>query len=60
MSERRIEPMLLTCRECDAKFRQRKGTAAAAWKAGQLPGRRRGRSILVSATTANRLFGVGV
>lgn len=57
---RRVEPALLNCRECERKYRLRNGTAAAAWRSGQLPGRQRGRKIMVSATAANRLFGVGL
>lgn len=54
MTDRR----LLTCRECDRLYRRRKGTAAAAWKARQLPGRAVGNRIYVSAKRAEELFGV--
>jgi hypothetical protein len=50
---------LLTCREVDRLYRKRKGTAAALYSAKQLPGRREGRAILVSAKRAEELLGVG-
>jgi len=55
---------LLTCRECDRLYRRGRGTAAAAYKAGLLPGRwtgkptkgRPGKTLLVSAKYAAELF----
>lgn len=67
---------LLTSSECDRLYRRREGTASAAYKAGQLPGRwtgkpiaprvtkrgklvegRPGKTLLVSAKHAERIFG---
>lgn len=53
-------PRLLTCREVDRLYRCQKGTAAKAFHAGLLPGRKRGRAILVSAKRADELFGLGL
>lgn len=51
-------PRLLTCRECDRTYRRRKGTAAAMWRSGSLPGRKVGSRIYVSAKRAAELLGV--
>ena len=55
---------LLSCRSCDAAYRLRKGTAAAAYRAGLLPGRwsgkakgRPGKALYVSAKRADELWG---
>jgi hypothetical protein len=48
---------LLSCRECDRMYRRRKGTAAAAYRARLLPGRRSGRTLWVSAKHAELIFG---
>lgn len=53
-------PVLLTCREADRLYRLRHGTSAAAFRAGRLPGKVRGRAILVSAKRADELFGLGL
>jgi hypothetical protein len=53
-----VKCRLLSCREVDRAYRLRNGTAAEAWRQGQLPGRRSGRRILVSATRADELFGL--
>lgn len=49
---------LISCREADRMYRMRNGTAAAAAKANQIPSRRRGRAILISAKRADELWGV--
>jgi len=60
---------LLSSRECDRLYRRRSGTTAAAYRAGQLPGRWTGKAhgihrghcggktLLVSAKHAEFLFG---
>lgn len=53
----RTDARLLSCRQVDALYRLRKGTAAAAFRAGSLPGRERGRAIYVSAKRAQELYG---
>ncbi len=61
-------PRLLTANECDRLYRRREGTAAAAYRAGQLRGRwtgkpsrgRPGKTLLVSATQADELFGLAL
>ena len=52
-------PLLLSCREVDAAYRLRHGTAANDWRAKRLPGQRRGKGIYVSAKRAEELYGVG-
>lgn len=49
---------LLYAREADRSFRLRNGTAANAYRAGQIPGRVRGRRVLISAKRAEELWGV--
>ena len=51
---------LISLRECDAMYRRRKGTAAQAYHSGQLPGRRQGRAIMVSAKRAAEIFGLSL
>ena len=54
MTDRR----LLFAREADRAYRLRNGTAAAAYRSGQIPGRVAGRKILISAKRADELWGV--
>jgi hypothetical protein len=49
---------LLSCRQVDALYRMRSGTAAADYHAKRLPGKPRGRAIFVSAKRADELYGV--
>lgn len=60
MSRRRIprDRRVLTTGEADRLYRKRKGTAAALFAAGTLPGRVSGRAIIVSARRAEELLGV--
>ena len=48
---------LLTCREADRIYRRRKGSAAALFRSGKLPGRPHGNRILVSAKRVEELWG---
>ncbi len=55
---------LISCGECDRMYRRREGTAAAAYRAGLLPGRwsgkptkgRPGKTLYVSVKYAAELF----
>ena len=53
-----IDQRLLSCRQVDALYRMRSGTAAADYHAKRLPGKPRGRAIYVSAKRADELYGV--
>ena len=50
---------LLSCRACDRAYAMRKGTSSADWRAKRLPGKKRGKTIYVSAKRAEELYGVG-
>lgn len=52
-------PLLLSCSEVDTAYRLRHGTASGDWRAKLLPGKRRGKTIYVSAKRAEKLYGVG-
>lgn len=47
-----------SAKACDRIYRRAKGTTAALWRSGALPGRRQGRAIIVSAKRAEELLGV--
>lgn len=49
---------LRTLAEVERIYRLRHGTAGDAWRAGKLPGKRRGNRVLVSAKRAEELYGV--
>lgn len=51
------DPRLLYAREADRLYRLRSGTVADAYRAGKIPGRRRGNKTLVSAKRAEELWG---
>lgn len=54
----RHDRRVLTLSEVEALYRLRHGTATADYKAKKLPGRAKGRAILVSAKRAEELYGV--
>lgn len=50
---------LLSCREVARIYRKSKATPLADWRSGKLPGKRRGKTIWVSAKRAEEIYGVG-
>ncbi len=53
----KIDVRLLSCTEADRIYRMREGTARAAYLAGRIPGRPRGRVVYISAKIADELWG---
>ena len=48
---------VLSLAEVERAYRLRHGTAGEDFRAGKLPGRKRGRAIIVSAKRAEELYG---
>ena len=57
--EARAPAQHMSCCDVDFAYRLPKGTTARAWRAKEIPGKKRGKAIYVSAKRAEELYGVG-